>query len=47
MKVRQTSANERLKGLINFEIVTAIGTDIEIETIKQIPNIHTNIFWLI
>ena len=43
MSVLQTSANERDKGLILLEIVTAIGTDTDIETIKQRMKIHTNI----
>jgi len=47
INVLQTSARERDNGLILFEIVTAIGTDIEIDTIRQRMNIQTSIFWVI
>lgn len=46
IKVRHTSAKERLKGFIRFEIVTAIGTEIEIEIIKHTQNIQTSMFYL-
>ena len=46
IKVRHTSAKERLKGFIRFEIVTAIGTEIEIEIIKHKQNIQTSMFYL-
>jgi hypothetical protein len=45
IKVRHTSAKERLKGFIRFDIVTAIGTEIEIEIIKHAQNIHTKVFY--
>lgn len=47
IKVRHTSANERDKGLILFDIVTAIGTETEILMIRQIMKIQTSIFYLI
>jgi hypothetical protein len=37
--VRHTSAKERETGLILFEMVTAIGTDIAIENISPMLNI--------
>jgi len=43
-KVLQTSAKDLEIGFIFFEIVTAIGTDIEIDTIKQRMNIQESIF---
>lgn len=44
IKVRQTSAKERDKGLILFDIVTAIGTETEILMIKQRIKIVNNMF---
>lgn len=46
IKVRQTSAKERDKGLILFEIVTAIGTEIEILIIRQTINIQRSVLYL-
>lgn len=44
IRVLHTSAKDLDKGFILFEIVTAIGTEIEIEIINKRMNIHTNIF---
>lgn len=45
IKVRHTSAKERLKGFIRFDIVTAIGTEIDIDIIRHAQNIQTNEFY--
>lgn len=47
IKVLQTSAKDRDKGFILLEIVTAIGTEIEIDMIRQSTNIQTNMFYAI
>jgi hypothetical protein len=44
ISVLQTSANDLEIGFIFLEIVTAIGTDIAIDRIKQRINIQDNIF---
>lgn len=49
ISVLQTSAKDLERGLILLEIVTAMGTDIEMLIIKQSTNTHTNMFcdiWL-
>lgn len=43
-RVRHTSANERERGFIFLEIVTAIGTDIDIENIRQRTKIRESVF---
>lgn len=45
--VLHTSANERDNGLILFDIVTAIGTEIEMLMIKHTMNTQTNMLSLI
>ncbi len=45
INVRHTSANERDNGFIRFDIVTAIGTDTDMLTIRHPTKIPANIFW--
>jgi hypothetical protein len=44
--VLQTSASDLEIGFIFFEMVTAIGTDMEIDTIKHKINIQDSMFSL-